>query len=244
MKKVAIVTGGTKGIGLGIAQGLFDANYRVVLNYQSDDNAAKEAKENFNSEDVVCIKADITSADERMHLLTETKKIFSGFDVLVNNAAITRNGRFLELSLEGYDDIMQCNFYAPIFLAQEFAKELISAEKTGSIINVISIAAYKAGNMAYVTSKAALLTATKCMAKELAKHNIRVNSISPGMVPTHLNEENRIKNPERWEKMLKQNPMNRAADPYEMSGAVVYLASDAASYTTGIDIVVDGGTLA
>ena len=126
------------------------------MNYHSDDKVTEEAKERFQSKDVVSIKADIT-----------------------NN------------------------------------KECI-----------------------------ALLSATKCMTKKLAKHNIRVNSISPGMVPTHLNEENRTQSPERWEKMLKKNPMGRAADPSEMAEAVVYLASDAASYTTGIDIIIDGGMFA
>jgi NAD(P)-dependent dehydrogenase (short-subunit alcohol dehydrogenase family) len=244
MKKVAIVTGGIKGIGLGIAKGLFDANYRVVLNYHSDDKGAEEATKNFNSEDVAYIKADITEDEERIQLLENTNKLFGGFDVLINNAGIIRDGRFLELSFVDYHEIMRCNFYAPIFLAQRFANNLISEKKGGAIINVLSIGAYHAGNMTYCTSKAALLSATKCMAKELAKHNIRVNSISPGMVPTHLNEKIRISSPERWKKMLKKNPMGRAADPSEMAGAVVYLASDAASYTTGTDIIIDGGMLA
>jgi len=244
MKKVVVITGGTRGIGLGIGKAFFNEGYQVALIYRSDDANAQATLSKFKSDDVIAIKADITVKEARERLLSDVERAFGGFDVLVNNAAIIRDGRCLDISEENFEAVFHSNLHAPIFLSQLFAKALIVKEKPGSIINILSIGAYGAGNLAYCTSKAALLLATKCMAREFARYNIRANSISPFGVETELNRENRQKNPERWEKMLKKCPMGRTSTPAEVAGAAIYLASDSASYTTGTDILVDGGYLA
>lgn len=243
MKKVAIITGGIRGIGLGIGEAFLKEGYRVVLNYRSDDETAEKVYQRLASDDVICVKADVTSATDREYLLKTTVDKWGCFDVLVNNAAIIRMGRFLDIGSRTFDEVMDCNFYAPFYLSQLFANVLVEVGVPGSIINILSIGAYGAGNISYCSSKAALLHASKCMARELAKHNIRVNCVSPFGVETDLNVETREKNPEAWDKLIGKAPMKRAASPSEIAGAVTYLASDAASFTTGIDIPVEGGYL-
>lgn len=242
-KKVAIVTGGTRGIGFGIVQCFLEKGYRVVMNYRQDDKQAELASKKLNSDEVFLIKADVTKSTDRNILLSKAVEKFGRVDVLVNNAAIIRLGRFLEITPAVFSEVMECNFYAPLYLTQEFANILIDKKQTGSIINILSVGAYGAGNISYCTSKAALLFATKCMAKELAKFNIRVNSVSPNAVPTNLNQSARDESPDRWNKFINKTPMKREASAQEVASAVIYLASDEASYTTGVDIPVDGGLL-
>ncbi len=243
MKKVVIITGGTRGIGLGIAIACLKEGYRVALNYHSDDKNAEKALKELASKDAICIKGDITQNDERERLLSEVSNHFGGFDILVNNAGIIRKGRILDIKEDDYQQVMKCNLDAPIFLAQAFANSLIETKRSGSIINILSVGAHKTGNLAYCTAKAALLMATKCMARELGKHHIRVNSISPYGVATELNRANREANPESWKEAFEKLPISRTSDPEEIGSAVIYLVSESASYVTGIDIPVDGGYL-
>jgi NAD(P)-dependent dehydrogenase (short-subunit alcohol dehydrogenase family) len=243
MKKVAIITGGTRGIGLGIAKEFLKKGYRVVLNYRSDEEKAKEVLSSLNSEDALCIQADISLQEDRERLLAEVKRHFGFFDVLVNNAAIIKSGRFLEVQPEDFEMVMDTNFYGPLYLSQLFSNALVSEKRSGSIVNINSVGAYGPGNIAYCTSKASLLFLTRCMARELAKHKIRVNSVSPGIVETDLNQLPRDENPEKWNKILSKIPLERAALPGEIAAAVYFLASEGASYITGRDLVVDGGSL-
>ncbi len=242
-QNVAIITGGTRGIGLGIAKVFLENEYSVALVYRDDAVNAKAVEKQLASTEARCFKADITKKIERDKLLDEVKHTFGRFDVLINNAGILRMGRLLDVTEKDFREVTDCNFHAPIFLAQAFAQELVNKKQTGSIVNILSIGAYRAGNLAYCASKAALLSATKSMAHELAKYDIRVNSVSPFGVATELNRKTRDKNPEAWEKLVKKAPMKRSADPIEIAGAVLYLTSDTASFTTGVDIPVDGGLL-
>ena len=148
---------------------------------------------------------------EREHLISEVLDRFGSLDVLVNNAAIIRLGRFLDISEETFSEVMQNNFYAPLYLARSFSKKLISLKKSGSIINITSVGAHQAGNISYCTSKSSLLFASRCMARELAKHNIRVNCISPGMVETDLNLENRDKNPEEMGRNAEVDSLKKSS---------------------------------
>lgn len=209
-KKVAIVTGGTRGIGFGIVQCFLDKGYRVAMNYRQDDKQAEIAFKRLNSKEVFLIKADVTKNTDREILLSKAVEKFGKVDVLVNNAAIIRLGRFLEITPAVFSEVMDCNFNAPLYLAQEFAKILIDRKQKGSIINILSVGAYGAGNISYCTSKAALLFATKCMAKELAKYNIRVNSVSPNAVPTNLNQSARDESPDRWDKFINRSKRTRS----------------------------------
>lgn len=242
--KVALITGGTRGIGLGIGKVLLANGYKVALVYRSDIENALAVSEKLASDNLLCIQADITSKLEREKLLDEVEKSFGTCSFLINNAGIIRMGRLLDIREDDYRKVMECNLHAPIFLAQSFCKRLVERKQKGAIVNILSIGAYRGGNLAYCASKAALLTATKSMACELAKYDIRVNSVSPFGVVTELNKKNRDENPQAWDKMLNKAAMKRASTPEEIASAVLYLVSPEASYVTGIDIPVDGGYLA
>jgi len=243
MKKVAVVTGGIRGIGWGIGQVLMQADYRVILNYRSDQDRAAELQASLDPCEAICVQGDVTDEERRERLLMTAYEHYGQVDLLVNNAGIIRKGRTLELKGETMDEVMNVNFFAPFYLAQRFAQILVDKKHPGAIVNICSMGAHMPGNIAYCTSKAALLFLTRCMARELAPHQIRVNSVSPGMVLTQLNEASRAEKGRSWEKMLNKVPLGRVAEPEEIGRVVAFLASDAASYITGRDIVVDGGYL-
>ena len=241
--KVVIITGGTRGIGLGIAKTLLEKGHKVVLVYRSDAKNARRVYDELATDNVKCIQADITKKQDREKLLDETTQAFGECNILINNAGIIRMGRLLDVKEEDFGAVMDCNLHAPIFLAQSFSKRLLKKKLPGSIVNILSIGAYRAGNLAYCTSKAALLSATKSMAHELAKYDIRVNSVSPFCVATELNRKNREENPAAWDKLVSRSPMKRASSSEEIASAVCYLVSDESSFINGIDIPVDGGFL-
>ncbi len=243
MKKVAIITGGIRGIGLGTGKVFLKKGYQVVLNYHSDQEEAKKVLQDIGSSDVVAVQADISCPQGREKLLSQTVEAFGRYDVLVNNAGIINLGRFLDFEPQAFEKVMNTNFYAALYLSQRFAQNLVEKKQAGAIVNVASVGAYNPGNIAYCTSKAALIYATRCMARELAKHQIRVNSVSPGMVETNLNQPTREQRPEVWQEMLERCPMKRTASPEEMGEAIYFFASEEASFVTGRDLVVDGGYL-
>ena len=139
MKKVAIVTGGIKGIGLGISKEFLKQGYRVVLNYRSDEKKAKEVESTLDSKDVLCLQADVSKEEDRERLLSETKERFGSFDILVNNAGMIRGGKFLEVSSEDFEAVMNTNFYGPLYLSQIFSRALIAEGRPGAIVNINSV---------------------------------------------------------------------------------------------------------
>jgi len=241
MKKVAIVTGGTRGIGLGISTAFLQQGYRVALCYGADHANAEATLKQLNTQDAMIIHADISDASQRQSILDKTQQAWGGCEVLVNNAGIIRNGRFLEIEPQVFETVMNANFYGPLYLAQQFARHLIENNTPGAIVNITTAGIHKPSNISYGTSKSALHYATRCMARELAQYHIRVNSVSPGIVATDLNSWSRESGSDTWEKMEKKVPLNRAASPDEIAQAVTFLCSDKASYITGQELVVDGG---
>lgn len=243
-QQVAIISGGTKGIGLGIAKLLLQHDYRVALVYLKDKENAERVLREFNSDHVEIIRGDITHTGDREGILDAVEAAFGAPSILVNNAGIIKMGRLLDGREEDMRAVLECNFFAPVLLSSSFAKRLIAKRLPGTIVNILSIGAYRAGNIAYCASKAALLSATKSMAQELSKSGIRVNSVSPFGVETDLNKYTRKQDPQSWEKIVKKSFLKRASTPEEIASAVLYLVSDHASFVTGIDIPVDGGYLA
>jgi len=244
--KVIIITGGTRGIGLGIAKAFVNQGSKVVINYCQNKEASQKALKELDSspDQVIAIQADISQKKEREKLIQKTLEKFKRIDVLVNNAAISTRLRFLKTNEEEFDRIIGCNLKGPIFLAKLAAEQMIKQGEGGSIINVSSSAGHRGMAINYGDAKAALLMATKNMALELGKYKIRVNSISPGFIKTDLNRHNWGKDPASWESATQKVPLLRGGLPEEVGGAALYLASDSASFTTGADIAVDGGYLA
>jgi len=245
-KQIVLITGGSRGIGFGIAKFLLKNHFKVVINFHSNQSRADIALKELKtiSDDVIAIRADVTVKEERIRLLKETIEHFGRIDLLVNNAAVATRYGFLKTTEEEFDRLYNCNVKAPVFLGKIVAEQMIEQGDGGSIINICSIAGHRPGVINYSDSKAALLMATKNMAAKLGKYNIRVNSISPGTFVTDLNKHSREGTPDIWKETIEKYPLQRAGDPEEMGSTVLYLATDASKFVTGIDIVVDGGCLA
>lgn len=243
-EKVAIITGGTKGIGLGIANVFVREGFKVALIYRSDKAQAEKAVALLGEDRAIAIKVDVTQVSALEPMLAQVEKHFGCAGVLVNNAGILRSGQLLDIEETDLREVMECNFFAPLYLTRAIAKRCIEHKLSASVVNVLTIGAHRGGNLAYCSAKAALLNATKSMARELARHKIRVNSISPFGCETELNRDHIKQNPEGWQKMLKKPFLKRASEPEEIGEAVYFLASDKASYITGTDLPVDGGYLA
>lgn len=243
--KTILITGGTRGIGFAVAKAYTKQGHQVILNYKSNEPAANKALEEIRqlSPSSIALKADITDKAQRSSLVEQSISRFGKIDVLVNNAGSLAKQGFLEMQEEEYDYILDCNLKATIFLSQAVAKEMIPNKK-GCIINIASIGAYRSFSvMHYGVSKAGLLYATKDMARELGQYNIRVNSISPGTIITDLNRDFWTQNPQEYKKYIEKVPLHRTGLAEEIAGAALYLSSDQANYTSGTDIVIDGGYL-
>ncbi|MCI5052100.1 MAG: glucose 1-dehydrogenase [Simkaniaceae bacterium] len=242
--KVVIVTGATKGMGLASSKQLLSMGAKVVMVYCSDTENAERVKEELKESHahLHLLKADITQPQDRKRIVKETLEKFSTIDVLVNNAGVSSKAGFLKESEEEYDRVLDVNLKAPIFLAKIVAEQMIKQQKGGSIINFSSICGHRGSlGISYDAAKAGIIRATQSMANKLGKHGIRVNSISPGIHKTEMNRYHWENETDIFQNMVSVTALKRAAQADEMAGTVVYLASDQSSYTTGTDILVDGG---
>jgi NAD(P)-dependent dehydrogenase (short-subunit alcohol dehydrogenase family) len=247
--KVAIVTGGGTGIGMGISRSLAEAGASVVI-AQSTQERAESAAHELRAEgyQILPLMVDISSRELVQKLIADTVKEFGRIDILVNNAAMTGakvSAPFLELSDELLVRTIDVNLKGTFMVSQEAARTMVG--RGGSIIHISSVGAYAAqeGASVYCATKAALTGLTRAMALELAPHNIRVNAIAPGDIRTETSE-NVVK--EKTDRgfsghYLRRVPLNRRGEPAEIGPTAVFLASDDSSYITGETIVVDGGFL-
>jgi gluconate 5-dehydrogenase len=244
--KVAIVTGGGRGIGLKMAEGLAEVGANIVLCSRKVENCQKAAQDLAKlGVKTLAMACDVRSSAEIQGVVDKTLKEFGQLDILVNNSGVTWGGPAEDYSLEGWEKVMSTNMTGA-FLFSQIAGRVMIRQKSGSIINIASVMGVigiqdAADAIAYSTSKGALITFTKDLAAKWAKYNIRVNAIAPGWFPTDMTQ---------WvlghhgQEILGLIPMGRYGEPEELKGAVVYLASDASSYVTGIVLPVDGGQLA
>lgn len=249
--KVALVTGGSRGIGQGIAFGLAKAGAKVIVTsrkVQDLESTAAEIKA-FGGEAVV-LPAHLGKMEEIKKVVGEVTGRYGRLDILVNNAgASPAMGSVLQSDERLWDTIMNLNLKGLYFLSQEAAK-VMKNQRGGKIINIASIDGFKPEPFVsvYSISKAGVRMITKAFAAELAPFNIQVNTIAPGPISTkmmdshwfHLSPEEARKAKEDLEKHL---PMRRIGYPDDIAGAAVYLASEASAYTTGAEIVIDGGVL-
>lgn len=242
--KVVIITGGSSGIGADAARHLAELGASVAIVGRNAErlNAVVEEIKITGSREVLPIVADVTNDCQR--IIDETIKKFGKIDVLVNNAGILSYGLIADAGIEAFDKIHNTNVRSVILLSQVAIPHL---EKTkGNIVNVSSVAGIRPlFNMsAYCASKAAVDMITKCMALELGSKRIRVNSINPGLIKTPIFEAAGIpeeKIPDHYEANLKMYPIGRVGEVADTSAAIAYLASDEASFITGVSLRVDGG---
>ena len=240
--KVAIVTGGSRGIGYASALAMADAGANVVVSSRKIADLERVAEE-IRAKGVkgMAVAAHVAKIEDTRALVEKVVKEFGRIDILVNNAGTNPYyGTLLEQDEKTYDITMNVNLKGLFFLSQLAAKVMIP-QGGGSIINTSSIGGLRAGELGiYCVTKAGVVMLTKVMAKEWGPYNIRVNAIAPGIIKTRLSEA-LWKDPEVSRKAVSRIPLQRLGEPDELAGAVVFLASDAGSYITGETLVVDGG---
>ncbi len=244
--KVALVTGASRGIGEAIAVTLADYGAKVILvSRKIDALQVVEKKITDRGGKAICIAANIGKSDDIKALFSQVREKEGKLNILVNNAATNPYFGDLMKADEGvWDKTFDVNLKGPFFMIQEGVK-LMADSGGGSIINVSSVVGVSPGAFQgiYSISKAALIHMTKAFAKELAMQKIRVNALLPGLTETKFSQA-LIGNKDIYNYAINAIPMHRHAVPEEMAGAVLFLASDASSFTTGIYIACDGGQLA
>jgi NAD(P)-dependent dehydrogenase (short-subunit alcohol dehydrogenase family) len=243
--RVAIVTGGGRGIGKVIALGLADAGAKVVIAARTVPELEATAEEiRSKGGEVLVQQIDLTQSDQIESLVEATQKTYGKIDILVNNAARSFMRPLLELREDGYDKIFDTNVKGAFLLSRAAAK-VMKEGGGGRIVNITTVGAVRGGALmgVYHASKAALKMLTMCMATEWAADNILVNAVGPGLTRTAFSEPIWT-NPEVEQHVVTRIPRGRLAEPEEIVGAVLFLCSDAASFITGQSLYVDGGTLA
>jgi NAD(P)-dependent dehydrogenase (short-subunit alcohol dehydrogenase family) len=240
--KVALVTGGSRGIGKAVALGLAQAGADVALASRKLPELEKVAEEIKGlGRKSLAVAAHVGRMEEINNLVHQVKAEFNRIDILVNNAATNPvMTQALDVEERAWDSIMNLNLKGLFFLSQAVAR-VMKERGGGVIINVSSVEGITPGILpVYAISKAGVIMATKVMAREWAKYNIRVNAVAPGLTKT-LFSKALWDSPEILEVAMRRTPMSRIAEPEEMVGAIVYLASEAASYVTGQTLTIDGG---
>lgn len=241
MDRYAIVTGSSRGIGKAISLRLAKDGYNIILNCSKSAYDAEKVKEEILSlgrECHICV-ADIGKREDAMALASFAFEKFPQIDLLVNNAGISVWGLYSDISDEELDRIVDVNAKGAMYLCREVSKRMVSAHK-GCIINISSIWGLVGASceVAYSSTKSALLGLTKSLAKELGPSGVRVNSITPGVIYTDMMKsfsEDDIAS------LVEEIPLGRLGTPEDVAETVAFLASDSASYITGQDISVNGG---
>jgi 3-oxoacyl-[acyl-carrier protein] reductase len=239
--RVAIVTGGTRGIGRAIVYRLAEEGVNLAISYRSDDDAAEETAEKVRSDSVQCelFKGDVASPDSVEALFRGVSEAFGRADILVNNAGITRDNLMIRMREEEFDEVLRTNLKGTYLCTRAALRPMVRA-RWGRIVNVSSVVALvgNAGQANYAASKAGMIGFTKSVAREVAQRGITVNAVAPGYVETELTGSL----PENVKEQIRsQVPAGRFGEPQEVAEVVAFLAAEEAGYVTGQTIVVDGG---
>ncbi|MEM7367739.1 MAG: glucose 1-dehydrogenase [Bacteroidota bacterium] len=241
--RTAIITGGSKGLGLAMAAGLASAGANIMLvnrNEEEGQEAAKELASTYNTR-AESFSADVTDGPAMEAMATTTKDRFGSIDILINNAGINIRGAIDDLTFEQFNKVMQVNVDG-VWLASRAVVPYMKEAGSGKIINIASTLGLVglANRTPYATSKGAVVQMTRALGLELAAFNINVNAICPGPFLTEMNIP--IAGTEEAKKfIIGATALGRWGELQEIQGAAIYLASDAASYTVGSALVVDGG---
>lgn len=235
MNKVAIVSGGSRGIGASIVETLASSGFDVVLNYRFSADKANNIASKFSN--VVTFQADVSDHAQVKTLIDFTISKFGRIDLLVNNAGIDFINTLSDTSDSDFDKVLKNNLYSAFYLSKEVSPYMINA-KSGLIINISSIWGIVGASceMAYSVSKAGLDAMTKSLAKELGPSNIRVNSIAPGIIDTDMNS---FLSKEELSEIVNDIPLERIGLPSDVADTVLFLEKN--SYITGQVIQVTGG---
>lgn len=241
--RVAIITGGSRGIGRAVALGLARAGAHVVIASRTPEDVERVVAEaRAYGPAGLGVPIDISCPDDIQRLVDKTLEVYGRIDVLVNNAGISPvYSRALSLKEEDWNRILSVNLTGP-FLACQAAGRVMAEQCRGKIINMLSVGATTGlpRFIAYCAAKGGLLQVTRVLAQELAEYNVQVNAIAPGYVETDMTSGLRD-NTRLYDAIIARTPMRRLGQPDEVVGAALLLASDASSYITGQMLYVDGG---
>jgi 3-oxoacyl-[acyl-carrier protein] reductase len=239
--KIAIVTGGSRGIGAAICAELGAAGATVVVNYVRDGSAAAAVCDRVREAGgrAEPVQGDVSTAEGAAALVTQVESDVGPIDILVNNAGITRDDLIMRLSEEDWRTVIDTNLGGAFFTCRALSRPMLK-RRAGAIVNISSIVGVhgNAGQTNYAASKAGLIGLTKSLAKELGGRGIRVNAIAPGYIATELTD---ALPEEARSAILGNTPLGRLGEPGDVARAVRFLVSDAAGFITGDVLAVDGG---
>ncbi len=244
--RIVLVTGAGRGIGRGIAECVAREGAHVAVNYAQGKATAEQVAESIRGlgRNAIAVQADVSDRQQVEAMVTTVSEQLGPIDVLVNNAGIESIVPFLELDDAEWERVTATNLKGPWLVGQIVARDMVAREKGGAIVNIGSIQAGMVfpGRTHYAPTKRGIEALTTNMAVELAPHGIRVNCLHPGLFDTDMTKWV-MDDPDILPQVLKNIPLGRAAQPSEMGPAVVFMASDDASYVTGQSLYVDGGML-
>ena len=241
MSRVALVTGGSRGIGRAISERLGAEGHQVAINYTANKDAAQAAAETIEQAGgtAITIRADVGDPDDVAAMFETLTERLGPVEILVNNAGITRDGLLLRMSLEAWDDVMETNLRSVYLVTKTALKSMLRA-RWGRVISISSVSGLSGnpGQANYAASKAAIVGFTKSVAREVGSRGITVNAVAPGFIQTDMTD---ALGDQVTEAVAERIALGRLGQPEEVAAAVGYLSSDDAAYVTGHTLVVDGG---
>lgn len=243
MKKTALITGATRGIGKQIAITLAQAGYDIAINYRKENEELKNTKQEIEQTGAKCLtlQGDVSNYEDCEKIAKEIIQEYGKIDILVNNAGITKDTLLMRMKKEDFEDVINVNLVGTYNMTKNIIPYMMK-NRTGRIINISSVVGISgnAGQANYAASKAGIIGFTKSLAKEVGSRNILVNSIAPGFIETAMTD---VLKEEIKEEIAKTIPLKRMGQAQDVANVVKFLASEESSYITGQVIHVDGGML-
>jgi glucose 1-dehydrogenase len=242
--KVAAITGGNQGIGLGIAQRFVQEGAAVAICYRADTASAERVAESLRAGGgkAIAIQADVSKIADGQRFISETVSRLGALDILVNNAGVEKRADFWDVTEADYDFVLDVNLKGLFFVTQAMVRYLMQAKRPGKIINISSVHEELPFPhfSSYCASKGGLKMLTRNLSIELAPLNITINNIAPGAIETPINK-NLLNDRVKLKSLLENIPLRRLGKPEDVASVAAFLASDESSYVTGTTFVVDGG---
>lgn len=243
MNKLALITGGTRGIGKQIALTFAKEGYDIAINYRAENDDLKNTKREIESNNVKCfaVQGDVAKFEDCEKFVKQIVEEFGNIDVLVNNAGITRDTLLMRMKEEDFKQVIDTNLVGTFNVTKNVISYMMKA-RNGRIINISSVVGISgnAGQTNYAASKAGIIGFTKSLAKEVASRNITVNAVAPGFIETQMTA---VLKEDIKEEIAKKIPLKRMGTPQDVANVVKFLASSDSSYITGQVIHIDGGML-
>lgn len=243
-KKVALITGGSRGIGKKIAEKFARNGYNIVINYVSEKTDVNKLESDLSQNgkvEVLCIKCDVTDFNSCQEMVKEAVDKFGKIDVLINNAGITKDNLLMRMKEEDFDKVINVNLKGTFNMTKNVISYMMK-KRSGRIVNISSVVGVSgnSGQANYAASKAGIIGFTKSVAKELASRNILANAVAPGFIETDMTD---VLSESVKESIYSQIPLKKMGKPEEVANAVYFLGSDENTYITGQVLNVDGGML-